>query len=187
MAEINYQIGEGNFSLVLKKIAAILLIEFANQITLGNNFLPSSVGYDNSSSVNEGDIPFVSVNWLKFDNSADHRTYQSNMCQFFIDVKAIGYDNVRKIIAVIRTILKSEQYILLSYTNGMISETNIVSAGVTFEEGNRSSQDVISGGLTYQCLVNETNPSPVSTEIDSTLYELGINDTDKILTLENNY
>lgn len=187
MAKIAYKIGEGQFSLVMKKIAAILLVEFAAQIVLENDFLPTSVSYDTEGSVNEGDIPFVSVNWLKFDNKDDYRQLQSNTNHFFIDVKAKGYDTVRKIIAVIRTILKSEQYILLDFDPGFISETNIISAGVTFEESNKDSQGIISGGLTYQCLINEDNDSPVSTEFNETLYELSINETDKILTLKNKY
>lgn len=185
MSKIDYKIGEGRFSEVMVRIASILTIEFAAQVILGNDFLPSSIRFDTQSSVNEGDIPFVSVNWLKFDNKDDYRLVQSNTNNFFIDVKAKGYDNVRKIIAVIRTILKSEQYITLDYDLGFISETNITSAGVTLEEMNRDSQGVISGGLTYQCLINEVNDSPVPTAISETEYELDIEN--KTITLKNIY
>ena len=125
MSKIAYKIGEGKFSEVMVRLASILALEFASQVTLGNTFLPSSVSYDTQSSVNEGDIPFVSVNWLKFDNKDDYRKVQSNTNDFFIDVKAKGYDNVRKIIAVVRTILKSEQYITLDYDLGFISEKKL--------------------------------------------------------------
>jgi hypothetical protein len=185
MSKIAYQIGEGKFSEVMVRIASILTIEFAGQINLGNTFLPSVINYDTENSVNEGDIPFVSVNWLKFDNQDDYRQVQSNMNKFFIDVKAKGYDTVRKIIAVIRTILKSEQYLTLDYDLGFISETNIISAGVSFEDMNRDSQGVISGGLTYQCLINEDNDSPVSTNLNETYYNLIIKD--KTITLTNIY
>lgn len=185
MSKIAYQIGEGKFSEVMVRIASILATEFAAQVILGNTFLPSSISYDTESSVNEGDIPFVSVNWLNFDNRDDYRQLQSNTNNFFIDVKAKGYDTVRKIIAVVRTILKSEQYITLDYDLGFISETNIVSAGVTFEEMNRDSQGIISGGLTYRCLINEDNDSPVSTDLNETLYNLTIEN--KTITLKNIY
>ena len=183
-AKIANKIGEGVFSSVMTRIASILEVEFAAQVILGNAFLPSSVSYDTESSVNE-DVPFVSVNWMKFDNQDDYREQQANLNSFFIDVKAKGYDNVRKIIAVIRTILKSEQYIYLDFNPGVISQTNVISAGVTFENMNRDSQGVISGGLTFQCLVNEPNDSPVLLDLNETLYELTI--SNKKITLENIY
>jgi len=187
MAEIGYKIGEGVFSQVMKSIATILTTEYVAQIALGNTFLPTSAGYDNIGAVNEDEYPYVSVDWLKFDNRDDFRNNQANINNFYIDVKAIGVDNVRKIIAVTRTILKAKQYIILNFASGVISDTNIINAGITFEESNRSSQGVISGGLTFQCLVNEINPSPTSTELNETLYESSINETDKIITLKNEY
>jgi len=78
MSKINYKIDEGVFSLVMKEIAAILLIEFTEQINLGNTFLPSEISYDTTSSVNEGDLPFVSVNWAKFDNRLDGRAQRKS-------------------------------------------------------------------------------------------------------------
>ncbi len=182
MSKIAYKIGEGLFSEVMVRIASILAVEFAEQIVLLNTFLPSSVSYDTENSVNEGDVPFVSVNWLNFENLDDYREHQSNMNSFFINVKAIGYDNVRKIIAVIRTILKSEQYITLDFPLGYISETNIVSAGVTFEDSNTNSQGIISGGLTYKCIINESNDSPVAVDLAEATYNLII--TNKTITFK---
>src|SRR6056297_3546929 len=121
MSKIDYKIGEGRFSLVMKRIASILVTEFAEQIELGNDFLPSSVTYDKAEGVSEGDIPFVGVTWMKFDNQSDYREQQLNENSFFIDVKAQSYDTVRKIIAIIRTILKSQQYILLDFGFGVVS------------------------------------------------------------------
>ena len=67
MSKIDYQIGEGVYSSVMTRIASILAVEFAAQVLLGNTFLPSSVSFDTESSVNESDIPFVSVNWMNFE------------------------------------------------------------------------------------------------------------------------
>lgn len=185
MAKINYQIGEGNFSLVMKRIASILLVEFANQITLGNTFLPDEVCYDTSSAASEGDIPFVAVNWMKLDSTIDARNSSQNENVYFIDVKAVGYDNVRKIIAVIRTILKDQQYVILDFPYGTVSDVNIISAGIDLEERNRGSQDTINGGVQIKCNVLETNPPMEGIEIQETDYELQINDSDKILKLTN--
>lgn len=187
MAKITYKIGEGVYSQVMKRIASILLVEFAKQITLGNTFLPTSVSYDNANAVSEGDIPYVSVNWLKFDNVDDFRVQQTNRNNFFIDVKAVSYDTVRKIIAVIRTILKSNQYITLDYAFGTVSETNITSAGINFEDINRDSQNVISGGLTYQCLIVEPNDGYESTALNESNYDLLIEETEKVLTIKQEY
>ncbi len=185
MSKIDYKIGEGRFSLVMKRIASILVAEFAEQIKLGNDFLPSSVTYDKAEGVSEGDIPFVGVTWMKFDNQSDYREQQLNENSFFIDVKAQSYDTVRKIIAIIRTILKSQQYILLDFDFGVVSETKITSAGVNFEDMNRSSQDIISGGLTFQCQINEPNDNGSGTDLEESWYELNINETEKVLTLKN--
>lgn len=186
MSKIGYQIGEDNFSLVLKEIASILVVEFARQIELGNTFLPESVSYDTDFAVNEGDTPFVSVNWLKFDNTDDYRELSQNNNQYFIDIKAKGYDVVRSIISVVRKILKSEQYITLNFVPGIISNTNIVSAGVSFETHNRSSQGTISGGVTFQCNVVESNDKPVGVLLDQSNYDLML-DQDKVLTLKQVY
>jgi hypothetical protein len=187
MAKINYQIGEGNFSVVLTRIAAILLIEFANQITLGNTFLPSEIYKDTDFSADEGNMPYVAVNWMDFDSKEDTRAASGNTCGYFIDVKSKGYDTTRKIIAIIRTILKSEQYIRLDLDYGIISETNILSAGVTFEEKLRDSQGIVSGGLKYQGLVYEINDKPVSTPLNESQYEQLINESDKKITLKQIY
>lgn len=187
MAKINYQIGEGNFSIVMQRIAAILLLEFNNQITLGNTFLPSIIYYDTDYSVDEGNIPFVSVNWMNFDNVSDARGVSSNLNHYFIDVKAAGYEVTRKIISIIRTILKSEQYLKLDFDYGIISETNILKAGVSFEENLNDSQGVISGGLTYQCLVQENNDEPVPTPLNDSIYISEINESGKFITLTQNY
>lgn len=182
MSKIAYQIGDGKFSEVLVRIASILTTEFAEQVVLGNTFLPSNIHYDTDYAVDEGNIPWVSVNWMKFDNKDDYRGGQDNLNHFYIDVKAAGYTNVRKIINVIRTILKSQQYITLDYDFGFLSNTNIISAGVNFEEMNRGSQGVISGGLTYECLISEPNDSPVEQDHNDTLYDLEI--TDKTITIK---
>lgn len=187
MSKINYKIEEGTFSLVMKEIAAILLIEFTNQITLGNNFLPSEISYDTSSAVNEGDLPFVSVNWAKFDNKLDARAHSENLNDYYIDIKAVGQDNVRKIIAVIRSILKHQEYLTLGFEYGVISDTNITTSGIDLESiaMNKDSQGTVTGGVWYRANVVEQNPSTQGIQIKTTNYDLAVDDN-KILRLTNN-
>lgn len=187
MAKINYQIGEGVFSTVMLRIRDILLIEFTEQINLGNTFLPDIIYFDTDFTADEGNIPWVSVNWLDFDNLGDNRGSSTNLCRYFIDVKAEGYANVRKIVSVIRTILKSMQYDKLDFAEGVISETNITSSGVSFEPELKSSQGVVSGGLTYQCKVLEPNDRPVPDPLNESEYVSQINETNKSITIKSNY
>ena len=187
MSKINYQITESNSSLVLKRIAQILTLEFNAQIALGNTFLPTKCCYDLAESVNEGDLPFVSVSWLKFESNIDEMANSQYLNHYYIDVKCIGYDVVRKTIAIIRKILKSQQYYILDFPYGIISETTILEAGITQEETNRSTQNAISGGLLFRCNVLETNDEPVPVDINSTIYESLLADTGESFTLKNNY
>lgn len=187
MAKINYQIGAGLFSDIQTRIATILLDEFTNQISLGNTFLPNIIYFDTDYAPDEGNIPWVAVNWLDLEVREDARASSSNLCRYFIDVKGVGYDTVRKIIAVIRTILKSMQYLTLDYPPGSISDTNILTAGITYQENRIDSQGVVSGGLTFQCLVLEQNDQGVPTALNGSDYELPINMTDKSITLIENY
>lgn len=187
MGKIKYQIGEGNYSIVMKRIAAILLFEFAEQITLGNTYLPTEIYFDTDFAADEGNIPFVAVNWTEFENVSDARGISTNSNKYFIDVKAVGYETTKKIIAVIRTILKSQQYVKLDFDYGIVSGCNVIVAGVSFEEKLRGSQGVISGGLTFECLVTENNDAPVSTPLTDSVYESLINESDKKITLIQNY
>lgn len=188
MAKINYQIQEGNFSIVNTRIAEILLLEFANQkANYSADFLPDKVYIDPFYSVDEGNIPFVSCNWINFESSEDGRAISTNLNEFFIDVKAIGYENFNKIIAIIRTILKSEQYIKLDFDYGIVSDTNIVSAGVNFEESLRDSQGVISGGLRFQCKITENNDKPVPQPLNESEYNSEVDESGKFLTLKSIY
>jgi len=187
MAKIEYQIGEGNFSIVMKRIAAILLLEFTEQINQGNTFLPTEIYFDTDFAADEGNIPYVAVNWLEFSNQSDARGISTNTNKFFIDIKAVGYDTTKKIIAIVRTILKSQQYVKLDFDYGIISDTNVIAAGVSFEEKLRDSQGVISGGLTFECLITENNDSPVPTPLTDSIYESAINESDKKITLKQNY
>lgn len=187
MAKINYQIGEGNFSLVMKRIAAILLLEFTEQIAQGNTFLPDIIYFDTDFTPDEGDIPFVSVNWQDFENTSDARGISINMNKFLIDVKAVGYDVTRKIIAIIRTILKSEQYVKLDFDYGIVSNTNVIAAGNTFEKELRDSQGAISGGVMFECLVTENNDEPVPQPLTESIYVSAINESNKSITLHENY
>lgn len=187
MAKINYQIGEGNFSLVMKRIAAILLLEFTQQIVEGNTFLPTIIYFDTDYTPDEGNIPFVSVNWQDFENTSDARAISTNMNKYFIDVKAVGYDVNRKIIAIIRTILKSMQYVKLDFDYAIVSNTNVIAAGNTFEKELRDSQGVISGGVMYECLVTENNDEPVPQPLNESVYISAINESNKSITLNENY
>ncbi len=187
MAKINYQILEGNFSIVNKRIASILLIEFAEQIILGNTFLPSAVYFDTDFAADEGNIPFVSVNWLDFENKDDSKGFSDNTNKYFIDIKAVGYETTKKIIAIVRTILKSMQYDKLDFDYGIVAEVKVTNAGINFEESLRDSQGTISGGVNYQCTVTESNDAPVSTPLTDSIYESAINETDKKLTLQQIY
>ena len=187
MAKINYQIGEANFSIVMKRIAAILLLEFAEQINQGNAYLPTEIYFDTDFAADEGNIPFVAVNWLEFENESDARAISTNKNKYFIDVKAVGYETTKKIIAAIRTILKSEQYVKLDFDYGIVSDTNVIAAGISFEEKLRGSQGTISGGLTFECLVTENNDKTVSIPLVDSVYESAINESDKKITLIQNY
>jgi len=187
MAKIDYKIEEDNFSIVLKRIADILLVEFCEQVIKGNDFLPEEIYYDTDYTPDEGNIPWVAVNWLNYTNSVENRSSSQNKNRYFIDVKAVSYETVRKIISVIRKILKSEQYILLDFPYGIVSETSISEAGVSFETHLRDSQGAISAGLNFECNVFESNDIPVSTDLNQTTYESIINESDKKLTLKNIY
>ncbi len=187
MSKIDYKIEEDNFSKIPKMIAEILLVEFCKQIELKNDFLPNEVYYDTDYTPDEGNIPWVAVNWLNYDNTIDNRASSQNLNRYFIDVKNTSYETVRKTISVIRKILKSEHYITLDFVDGIISNTNIIEAGVSFEEQLRDSQGTISGGVTYQCNVFETNDVPEGTPLVQSTYESVINESDKKLTLKNIY
>ena len=102
-------------------------------------------------------------------------------------MKAVGYEVTRNIIAIIRTILKSQQYVKLDFDYGIVSNTKVMSAGINFEESLRDSQGVISGGLTYECLVLENNDEPVPTTLTDSIYVSLINESDKSITLKQNY
>lgn len=187
MSKIDYQIGEANFSIVTKRIGQILADEFAAQISLGNTFLPSVIYFDTNYAADEGNIPWIGINWLEFENNIDSRADSQNLNKYFIDVKAKGYDNFNKIISVIRTILKSQQYITLDFNLGLISDTNISGAGVNFEESMRDSQDVVSGGVSFQCMIVEPNDKPIPLELNDSEYQSEINESGKFITLQTNY
>lgn len=187
MAKINYKIGGGNIEAVQQRIASILQDEFENQIILLNSFLPDIVYFDTDFAPDEGNIPWVAVNFLSFEENSDARSQTQYTCKFFIDVKAVGYQNLRKIIAVIRTILKSMQYLILDFDYGTISDASIISGGISFQESNIDSQGVCSGGLTFQCNIIEENDQAIPTALNSSNYESPINETDKSISLNENY
>jgi len=110
-----------------------------------------------------------------------------NLNDYFIDIKAIGQDNVRKIIAVVRSILKYQEYLTLGFEPGVISDTNITTAGIDMESiaMNKDSQGTVTGGVWYRANVVENNPSPDGIVIQTTNYDLLV-DNEKTLRLTNN-
>ncbi len=186
MPNINYQISEGYFSIIERQIASILALEFANQITLGNTFLPSSVGYGQDAAINESEIPFVSVYFMKTDSDLEASNRNDYPTDYFIDVKALGRENCEKIINVVRHVLKSRYYVNLEI-NGVVSRTKVREYGVTFEENLRGSDGTIGGGLTFRVHINEEVK-----EIDSILAlseaytTCKVNGTTKTIEFKNN-
>ena len=187
MANINYKIQPSNLSLVADRLTSVLTIEFANQVVLGNDFLPDKIYYDTDYGTDPGNIPYVAVNWLDFNNKISELSNHQNICKYFIDVKGVGYDVVRKIIEVVRTILMSLQYEKLEFDYGIMSDRNIINAGIDYENDLRSSQGVVSGGLMYECLVLETNDQPVPIDLDESVYTQLINRTDKYFEYKEEY
>ena len=187
MSKITTKIEAGNTEIVLKRIAAILLTEFTAQKILGNDFLPDDVFYDTDYSVDEGSIPFVSVNWINSTNIDNYRTVRNDNNMFFIDIKAVGIDVCRKIINIVSVILSAEQYIILDFDTRFISNTGITDSGIDFENMNRNSQGVVSGGVNYSCWINNVNLLNTGEPLTTSEYISEINESGKKLTWKTTY
>jgi hypothetical protein len=161
MSKINHLIGQANFQIVEIQLAAILQDEFIKQNELqeiqspGSSFLPETVYFGFTRVVNEGDLPFVAVNWTQERGVLESGESLHYSDSYFIDVKAVSRTVCAKIINAVRHILKSNYYRSLDLPSGMISRTGIDNLGIDFEVKTTGAQGTESGGINFGVDINE--------------------------------
>ncbi len=157
MSKITAQIGESRAALINNEIAAILAIEFAQQIILGNLFLPTGVAADYINAVDSADIPFVGVMYSKTNSNAEFVSQSQVLSQYIIECKGKTYYNSRRISEVVRAILMNSEYRTLGLpaTFG-ISGTVVTSRDMSIFENRKTSQNDTTAYVVYEVRHYET-------------------------------
>ena len=157
MSKIKNQIGESRADIINNEITAILAIEFAEQIVLGNSFLPAQVATDYIEAPGSADIPFVGVMYMSSKTEADFQNQSDVTSQYFIECKGKNYTDTKKMKEVVRAILMNSEYRTLGLppTFG-IKGVSVRNIEMTIFESRRSSQDNTTGYLVFEVRHYET-------------------------------
>lgn len=142
MSKIKNQIGEARADIINDEITAILATEFAEQINLGNTFLPSGVNTDYIQAPASGEVPFVGVMYMSSRANSDFQNQSDVTSQYFIECKGKDYTEAKKIKEVVRAILMNAEYRTLGLpaTFG-IKGVSVQNIEMTIFESRKSSQD----------------------------------------------
>jgi hypothetical protein len=151
------QIGESRAGQIMHRIADILLLEFVNQISLGNTFLPTEISADYAHAVDAGSMPFVGVMYSDSDYPNEAQSQSDAVSKYVIECKANTYAEARKISEVVRAILKNSQYnrLLLPLDFG-IKGTKVTQRTMSIFEQRRAAQDSTTSYVVFEARHYET-------------------------------
>lgn len=141
----------------MHRIADILFMEFANQKTLGNAFLPDEVAADYVGAIDAGKMPFVGVMYSDSGYPNEAQSQSEADSKYVIECKADNYSNARKIAEVVRAILKNTQYQRLLFPpNFGIRGTKVTNLNMTIFEQRLSSLDNTTAYVVFEVRHYET-------------------------------
>jgi hypothetical protein len=191
MALITEIIPEQNFETVSKRIAAILLTELTNQITIQaltwdlGVFLERTTPFDKSEDI----ICNVSCNSINENSSTTSQSMYGN--QFFIDFTTRGFQSatqfsennsdlkLKKIAGMSRYILTNIKYKTLSFTPGFIGGVYVDSIDFEDNFGNQDGAAVKACRLTLSVRINENQSMDSPLSFDGNDTEIKLNNTKK--------
>lgn len=157
MSKIKEQIPESRAAIINREIGAILALEFAEQIVLGNIFLPSEVAVDYIHAVDSANCPFVGVMYSKTSSKGEFVSQSQVTSQYIIECKGKNATDARRISEVVRAILMNAEYrtLGLAPTFG-ISGVSVSDLDMTIFENRRSSQDDTTAYIVFDVRHYET-------------------------------
>lgn len=151
------KIEESRAATIMYKIADILAMEFANQIALGNTFLPDTVDVDYIHATDAAKMPFVGVMYSDSEYQNEAQSQSQAISKYVIECKANSYSDARKIAEVVRAILKNSQYNTLELpSNFGIMGTQVNTISMTIFEQRMSTQNNTTAYVVFEVRHHET-------------------------------
>lgn len=158
MSKIKLKIEESRASIINAEIAAILTLEFAQQIILLNTFLPTQVDTDYINAIDSANLPFVGVLYSGSKTDSDFQNQSQVTSQYLIECKGKTYTVARRISEVVRAILMNSEYRTLGLAPQAIGVlgTSVNSRDMSIFENRKSSQDDITAYVVFEVRHYET-------------------------------